>query len=86
MPPIPKPQAKQSREARKTAMLRRDARESQKVRERSGGRCERILRLVGGWMVRCPLRASEVHHLLKPRAKGDLSMPMMLPVAAKSYF
>ena len=58
MPAIPKPRPRMlERDERAAALDARDKRESQKVKARSGGRCEVT---IGG--VRCPCRAFEVHH------------------------
>jgi hypothetical protein len=57
---FPKPPIR-SRATRRRAAERRDARQSERVRERSGGRCEVVTDR------RCTRPAQEIHHLRKPR-------------------
>ena len=66
-PAIPKPALSQRLERRRRKAQRDtlDRRESEKVKLRSGGRCE-------AWVVgqgRCKARATEVHHLLGGRGR-----------------
>ena len=64
----PKPPATTDRAARKGAQRAKDRRESEKVRVRSGGRCE-VFVSSGYWRFdchpgRCYRRAVHVHHML----------------------
>ncbi len=59
----PRPHALVVRDKR-AALKAQDEAENQKVKQRSGGRCERIEEINPAIWRRCPRRASQTHHLI----------------------
>jgi hypothetical protein len=68
--------ASEAQRQRARAWKRRDAQESEKVRVRSGGRCEMPTH-ARDTVARCTERATEVHHLIGGigrRGRGDSAL------------
>ena len=62
--PKPRPAALQRQDRRK-ALKKADEAENDKVRARSGGRCEMVEKYITSWgLARCSRRAIHIHHRL----------------------